>query len=196
MKFTRTLALALAAAAALTMTACDDDEETTPAANLSVVNLSNVGTQKHAADPSFISIRFGATYKSGSAADQVQQNREKVDIVVFADSASPTKPSFYSPKRMTERFSGTPSATLFSGITTDTKFVRVATEDFDETKTASDLSSLAGELDFGSKNDVVGLALNDVVVAKLVDNTYALVKVTAISANGDYNVGVQLKYAK
>lgn len=198
MKFTRTLSLALAAAAALSMTACDDDESTTSpsSSNLNIVNLSNVGTQKHAADPSFISIRKGATYKSGTGADQVQQNRENVDIVVFADSLSPTKPSFYSPKRMTERFAGTPSATLFSGITTDTKFARLAAEDFDETKTTADLNALVSEINFGSQNDIVGLAVNDVVAVKLVDNTYALVKVTVVAASGDYNVGVQLKYAK
>lgn len=200
MKFTRTLALAFAAAAALSMTACDDDSSTSPAAGgLTVVELKGIGTQKHS-DPSFVSIRKGAVYKSGTAADQVQANKDNVDIIVFADSTSPMKPSFFSPKRMTETFASAPSATLFKGTTVDTKFVNLGKDGEDVTfadiKTADDLSKLAADLPFGTQNDVLGLNVDDVVAVKLVDNTYALVKVTVVAASADYSVGVQLKYAK
>ncbi len=200
MKFTRTLTLALAAAAALSMTACDDDSSTSPtAASLSVVSLSNIGTQKHV-DPSFVSIRKGQVYKSGSAADQVQANKDFVDIIVFADSTSPAKPSFFSPKRMTETFASAPAATTFKGTTVDTKFINLGKDGeaitFDDVKTVDDLNAEISGLSYGSQNDAIGLNLNDVVAVKLVDNTYALVKVTVVAASGDYNVGVQLKYAK
>lgn len=201
MKFTRLLPLALVAAAALSMTACDDSSSS-DAASLSVISLSNIGTQKHS-DPSFVSIRYGAVYKSGTGADQVQQNRDRVDIIVFADSNSAAKPSFYSPKRMTERFAGAAAATTFSGIATDTKFVNLGTDGedvtFDNVKTTEDLKNLINDIDvtsFSGQNDAVGLEKNDVVAVQLVDGNYALVKVTEVAASGDYNIGVQLKYAK
>jgi len=203
MKFTRLLALAFAAAAAVSFTSCDSNSTTASGAtSLSVVTLSNIGTQKHS-DPSFVSIRAGAVYKSGAGADQVQVNRDKVDIIVFADSLSPSKPSFYSPKRMTERFPGAPAATTFSGITTDTKFIPLGQEGeevkFDDLKTTADLDNALSTIkatDWAGHNDAQALNLNEIVAVQLVDGTFAIVKVIALSANGDYNVGVQLKYAK
>lgn len=191
MKFTRTLSLALAAAAAFSMTACDDDESTSPAAELRITEFS-MGSQEQEDLASLLSIRKNGTiFIKDLKADA--SNINNVDVVMYEDFNATDKKTnvnnahLYSPDAFATDAvwsSSTLVKTYFNATAkaTQTRFADLTGADFADIDTKADFEEEINAIGAAAWVNNIDVVTGDVIAIKTTDGGYAIAKITSATA--------------